>query len=560
MLPNGSLLTFSGDSEGSHSHASAPPRSSAVAPTLQTLCISVIATNVDSLPPEKLAGLPVAYWEDVVRERNIWTRPRQTGGGNGARKVSAIRLATISAVEKCNPDFVGDVSDMLVWKDLVECGFRRGTRARPPILEIPRGVLLASLCEAGSVLGSYMDVELSEIEGAHGETHGSRLNKAYGTLSGVKMTVDLLNESGVGKGVKKFISKGKKIDMDSVDDGDTRSKVWVASLKKFKTLLEKWMDIAKRDGVEIKDEKLGRTMNAIEAFMDDGCARHEEDSKRKELNKIFSILDATHMNVDLLNGCGAGKIVKKFIKGGNRINPDDNDACSRIWLSVLPKFESLLEKWTEMAEHNPYGNSSSAGPSPLTQDTDQDDADDLEAFKSCHTWRDLHSALRNREKKKMERTGAKVRKVRDALVRDRSRVARATVKTRLTGVTKSDRYDRILNGEKGRSSASMAARSGGPAAVQTKLGKLRTESRGVKVFQKSVFSAKPPSSGGFGNSVAGSSASGRSGQFKTATKPLNTKKRARPSILPKNSEADADVPSRSGFGFGGSKKMRTVRN
>lgn len=180
---------------------------------------------------------------------------------------------------------VSEISDRLVWKDLVECHFRKGTHKRPAIFERPRADLLELLSEAKENLQDFMDAFDRCQEGNESETENEsenendndeniirkksnrlqqQLNKTYVTLSGAMMTVDLLNDSGVGKTVSVFLKKGKKIRPDRYEGTlHMRGQLWSSSLKKFTPLLEKWKDIAARDGVEMSESKNRSSLSSL---------------------------------------------------------------------------------------------------------------------------------------------------------------------------------------------------------------------------------------------------------------------------------------------------------
>uniref|UniRef100_A0A7S1BWC4 Uncharacterized protein n=1 Tax=Corethron hystrix TaxID=216773 RepID=A0A7S1BWC4_9STRA len=248
------------------------------APSLQKLCILEIARYVERFPPDAIGDyLTPEHWDEVVRCKHAQTQPIKASGGidGVGRKNPAISLDTMNNVENKCPGLVSKVSDLLIWKDLVECNFRKGTHKRPEILSKPRPVILRILKDAKDSLTEFMVTfergcnsqhSLSDIEddGVTPNKWHQQLSKSYVSLAAAHITVDLLKESGIGKIIKTFTKKGEKIDSGSYDGPlSAMGSIWTSSLKRFTPLLEKWMNIAARGGVEIKQSnKISRSSSS----------------------------------------------------------------------------------------------------------------------------------------------------------------------------------------------------------------------------------------------------------------------------------------------------------
>lgn len=221
--------------------------------TLEARCRSVISANLERYPANALGILSEEMWDSIVRERNIKTTPNGgTGGLDGTgRLLPAIPDRFMTQVEESNPHFADSaVADRLVWSDCVEYRFRSGGLTRPAVLRMPWPVLVNKLKRSGDTLIELLSSnEPSERNQELFELHVQ-------TLSDSPMNVSLLQASGVGKSVKKFIKTCAKKNSSSLDVHTERitkgSQSAVSPLVQLEQTLQRWKQMAANSGVQIQ--------------------------------------------------------------------------------------------------------------------------------------------------------------------------------------------------------------------------------------------------------------------------------------------------------------------
>ena len=249
--------------------------------TLQDRCRTVIAANLERYPPNALGILSEDAWNAVVRERNEKTKPSSgTGGLDGTgRLLPAVSDRFLAEVEEKNPRFAdSSVVDRLAWKDCVEYRFRSGGMTRPAALQYPWPVLVNKLKRSGETL-----IELLN-EDKPSNRNQELLERQVQALSESPMNVSLLQASGVGKAVKKFIKACAKEKPCSVDVHTERPirgsqpgkvKFALSPLAQLEETLQKWKHIAANSGVQM-------TSNDRQDDDEDSSFDDQEDLRRAE--------------------------------------------------------------------------------------------------------------------------------------------------------------------------------------------------------------------------------------------------------------------------------------
>ena len=208
-----------------------------IIPSLYKLCIQTIASKIERFPPEVFCSLSEQDWEIVVKHRHTVTAPSvsshananantaaaatttttttTTGGGiDGCGRMSpAISDKVMMEIEECNPHLASSkLTDTLIWKDCVQYKFKAYGPTRPKALLCPWTVLVEKL-----KLATDNIVDLIESSSKEGYENGIRtsdqqiLEKALLVLIESPMSVDLLNETKIGKSVSKCLKKISKI-------------------------------------------------------------------------------------------------------------------------------------------------------------------------------------------------------------------------------------------------------------------------------------------------------------------------------------------------------------
>jgi len=253
--------------------------------TLEARCRTVIAANLERYPPEAFGILSEDSWDAIVRERNVKTRPSTgTGGLDGTgRLLPAVSDRFLAQVEETNPHFSdSEVADRLAWKDCVEYRFRSGGLTRPAALQYPWPVLVNRLKRSGEAL-----MELLNAADKPSDRKQELLEKHVQALSESPMTVSLLQASGVGKSVKKFIKACAKEKPDFLKasckaecgtkgshSANANAAVEDSPLSQLEETLQKWKHMAANSGVQITDD---RQDNEEESNCDD-----QEDMRMAE--------------------------------------------------------------------------------------------------------------------------------------------------------------------------------------------------------------------------------------------------------------------------------------
>jgi hypothetical protein len=215
--------------------------------------------NLERYPVEAFGILSDGSWESIVRLRHEKTTPSiGTGGLDGTgRLLPAISDRFLTAVELANKHLSGStIVDQLAWKDCVQYRFRADGLTRPTALKSPWPVLVNTLKHSGEILLELLDVEKPD------DAMQELLEHQIQVLSESPMSVSLLQASGVGKSVKKFVkacAKGQcSLDVSTErprrGSQSSKNKPVMSPLSQLEQTLQRWKDVAANSGVQINSD------------------------------------------------------------------------------------------------------------------------------------------------------------------------------------------------------------------------------------------------------------------------------------------------------------------
>jgi hypothetical protein len=227
--------------------------------SLEFRCRVVIAMHLERYPPEAIGMIGEHAWGAVIKLKHDRTAPDK-----GKRRTPAITERFLSAVEEENPHLAESaVADKLVWKDIVESKFPSNGLARPCGLLFPWPILVQRIVRAGSDL-----MELYATDDV-GDKDKHNLERAIQVLVDSPMCVSLLQETEIGKTVKKFIKLSTKTpkaqDLDiftsrTISSSTKTNGKSMSPLQQLESLLQYWKDVAAKSGVAIHNsQQLTRT-------------------------------------------------------------------------------------------------------------------------------------------------------------------------------------------------------------------------------------------------------------------------------------------------------------
>ena len=231
--------------------------------TLEERCRSVVAAHLERYPPISLGILSQLEWDSVVRERNEKTTPSTgTGGLDGTgRLLPAISDRFLTEVEATHPHFAdSSVTDELVWKDCVEYRFHSGGLTRPLALHYPWPILVNKVKRSGDALVGLLKPDKSS------ESDQTLLARHVRMLSESPMNVSLLQATGVGKSVKKFLKTCTKEKPTLLD---------VDAVAKLQETLQRWKDMAAHRGVQLNSSD-GEAMEEDDLVLAESCQSWRE--------------------------------------------------------------------------------------------------------------------------------------------------------------------------------------------------------------------------------------------------------------------------------------------
>eukprot|EP00980_Cylindrotheca_fusiformis_P019076 scaffold6433_cov125-Cylindrotheca_fusiformis.AAC.18 len=245
--------------------------------SLVSLCRDAIVANLERYNVEAFQILDESEWENIIRRKHETSRPlRGKGGLDGTGRMNpAVNDKFLSEIEETLPHLAASkVVDTLVWKDTVNHKFRAGGLSRPKGLMFPYPVLEARIQAAGNTL--------TDIRKKHDIDDEEKILgiRAVRTICDSPMDVGLLESSGIGKTVQKFISacsKNQKFDFDRT------------TVAKLSAVLESWKEMARKSGVLMKDKaSSGKTSDSS---LRNGRAEDLEKARQcKTWRELFILL------------------------------------------------------------------------------------------------------------------------------------------------------------------------------------------------------------------------------------------------------------------------------
>lgn len=341
--------------------------------SLESRCCKVIAANLERYPVEVIGVLDEEGWNAVVRERHAGTTPTKGKGGldGTGRMAPAMKAQFLAKVEEANPHLSeSSISDKLVWKDCVEYKFTAGGVERPNSLKYPWPELVNHVEKVGSALLSLLAKE--EIT----DMDRGILAQSVISLKDAPMNISLLQSSGAGKIVKKFIK---------------------------------------------------------------GC------SKRHDIVGALGVNEERPIGSSSLTG------------------------KPRLVMSPKGELQQLLENWKEMASKS---GTKIAGLKSTTCPAHDTDNDDAKAAESCQTWRSLYHTLELRKAKRLADQGARMRERKRKLDTDRAKIRQ------VRHAKEKPQHERILKRpmERLKTSASIHSSGNQPKTGNSKMMELKRQS------------------------------------------------------------------------------------
>lgn len=258
--------------------------------TLEYRCRAVVVAHLERYPAGIMGMLSEQAWDSIIKMRHERTAPNK-----GKRRAPAMTQLFLAAVEQENPHLAESaVADKLVWKDCVEFKFPMNGLARPRGLLYPWPILVQRVTKAGTdLLELYSNNDIND-DGEDGEGVGAsdkekhRLERAVHVLTDVPINVSLLQQTGIGKTIKKFIkaSSGKyevkagklgvfakrRITSCTKSNGQVQS-----PLEQLEGLLQTWKAVAAKSGVAIQQDN-----RKSGGEVEDGAATIAKDLDRVE--------------------------------------------------------------------------------------------------------------------------------------------------------------------------------------------------------------------------------------------------------------------------------------
>jgi hypothetical protein len=401
--------------------------------SLELRCCKIIAANLERYPVEAIGVLDEEGWNAVVRERHSGTAPTKGKGGldGTGRMAPAIKAQFLQKIEEANHHLAESaVADNLVWRDCVEFKFTASGVERPESLKYPWPVLVERVQKSALEMLALLNKE--EIT----EKDRGTLDQSIITLKGAHMNVNLLQSSGAGKLLKKFIK---------------------------------------------------------------GC------SKRQDTASSLGV------NVD------------------RPIGPNSYNDKPRLMQSPLGDLEQLLDDWKEMAAKS---GTKIAGLKSSDQ-VNESDGEDAKISETCQTWRSLYHALETRKTTRLADQGARMRELKRRLDTDRAKIRK------VQHAKPKPQHDRILNRPLERRKLPTAANSWGsqPKTGNSKITELKRQTAvvvGRQGKQLSGIATKPKTA--FSNAVA----------FPNAFKPkASIKRKAETTTVQLNGGKQMKMPSKT---------------
>lgn len=225
---------------------------------LSELCTNVVVKDLERYPAAAFGILDEYQWDCILQLRHRNSKPLKGKGGidGRGRLHPAVTEKFMLEVEEGNPHLNrSKTADLYIWKDIVEYKFKKGGLARPEGLLYPWPVLIKQLEDAGKALNDCLRLM---AEDAASEASGKEKVIAY-TVHAIKsisespMDLNLLKSSGIGKKVKKFLSKSTRLDfLDEPFVYSSGKDIRKTPRTTLEATLQSWKDMAADSGVKMK--------------------------------------------------------------------------------------------------------------------------------------------------------------------------------------------------------------------------------------------------------------------------------------------------------------------
>jgi len=144
---------------------------------------------------------------------------------------------------------------LCVWKDIVEYKFKKGGLSRPKGLLYPWPVLMQQLDDAGRAFNDCLALfreDSQSIADGRAKIESCTIH-AIKNMTELPMDLNLLKSCGIGKRVKKFLSKSTRIDfLDEPYVYSSGKDIRKTPRTTLEVTLQSWKDMAADSGVKMK--------------------------------------------------------------------------------------------------------------------------------------------------------------------------------------------------------------------------------------------------------------------------------------------------------------------
>mmetsp|Transcript_4105 Transcript_4105/g.9899 ORF Transcript_4105/g.9899 Transcript_4105/m.9899 type:complete len:440 (-) Transcript_4105:1648-2967(-) len=237
--------------------ASGTKRKSGI-PLLSDLCLNSIVKDLERYPAAAFGIIDEFQWDSIIKLRHKKTKPLKGKGGidGSGRLHPAVTDKFMLEVEEGNPHLnESKIADLYAWRDIVEYKFKKGGLSRPKGLLYPWPVLLQQMEDSGKALADCLNIlgRENNASGVENEKVMASTLHAIKIISESPMDLNLLKTTGIGKKVKKFLSKSTKLDfLDEPYIYSSGKDIRKTPRTELNQTLQSWMDLAAESGVKMK--------------------------------------------------------------------------------------------------------------------------------------------------------------------------------------------------------------------------------------------------------------------------------------------------------------------
>ena len=227
-------------------------------PLLSALCLNAIVKDLERYPAAAFGIIDEFQWDCIIELRHRKTKPLKGKGGidGSGRLHPAVTDKLMVEVEEVNPHLnQSKIADALAWKDIVEYKFKKGGLSRPKGLIYPWPVLVQQIEDSGKALSDCLKSLVAEDDSKVPDKEKVMIStvRAIKILSESPMDMNLLKSTGIGKKVKKFLSKSTEVDfLDEPYVYTSGKDIRVTPRTTLEQVLQSWKDLAADSGVKMK--------------------------------------------------------------------------------------------------------------------------------------------------------------------------------------------------------------------------------------------------------------------------------------------------------------------